>query len=282
MNTDEVKITSLFVPQYVKKGEEAELKCQWSPNKNIYSLKWYFNDIEFFSYKPGDPTVVTLPADSFKINISTINNTGEKLMLSEVEMAASGSYKCEVTMESPGFLTADKSARMTVVDIPEEKPRITGIAHQYRIGDVANLTCSSAPFILKAHLTWYINNERAPAEYLTPMPSTTHPGGLQVAHKKLRFTVSPKHFRGGKMILRCTASILRLYTKTQQHNAEGLLTYHIPMLPSIEKSAVPGRAGDGGRGRVLAVVIGALVLVEVVGASIFSTPATLILLTSTR
>ncbi|XP_063850819.1 uncharacterized protein LOC135094554 isoform X2 [Scylla paramamosain] len=115
VNTDEVKITSLFVPQYVKKGEEAELECEWSPNKNIYSLKWYFNDIEFFSYKPGDPTVVTLPADGFKLNVSTINSTGEKITLSDVGMAASGSYKCEVTMESPGFLTADKSGKMTVV-----------------------------------------------------------------------------------------------------------------------------------------------------------------------
>lgn len=272
LNTDEVEITLLSVPEYVRKGEEAELECQWSPSKNIYSLKWYFNGNQFFSYNPEvDPTVVTIPADGFKVNTSLTSSTGEKITLSEIGMAATGSYKCEVTMEA-GFVTADKSGNMTVVVVPEEKPRITGTKHQYRINDEADLTCSSAPSIPVADLTWFINNEKAPTKYLIPIKSTRHPGGLEEAHKGLRFSVSRKHFRGGEMTLRCTASIKPLYTKTQQHSVDGLLTYNIPVLSSLEKSAVPGRAGGGG-GRLVgvAVVVGALVVVEMVGAVLLST-----------
>lgn len=47
-------ITSLVVPEYVMRGQDAVLRCDWKISGEIYSIKWYFNDREFFAYKPGD------------------------------------------------------------------------------------------------------------------------------------------------------------------------------------------------------------------------------------
>lgn len=50
-------ITSLVVPEYVKRGQDAVLRCDYQVSGEIYSMKWYFNDREFFAYKPNDSPV---------------------------------------------------------------------------------------------------------------------------------------------------------------------------------------------------------------------------------
>ncbi|XP_071550334.1 cell adhesion molecule 2-like [Panulirus ornatus] len=236
----EVLVRELEVPEFVGRGEDVELGCHWQvPRDELYSLKWYLNDREFFRFKPEEePSIAVHPLPGVYVN--TELSTGERLVLNNVQLSSSGKYKCEVIAEWPNFHTADKSAPMTVVQIPEEKPHIYGTQHEYRIGDTAHLTCVSALSRPPAHLTWFINGEEAPREYVVDLKSSHGEHGLMETRKGLQFVVSREHFHDGEMNLRCSAKISSLYYKTQQHSVDGQLTYSVPVMESRDISAVSG------------------------------------------
>ncbi|XP_071531905.1 junctional adhesion molecule 2A-like [Panulirus ornatus] len=267
---EEVLITLLNVPEHVRRGDDVELGCRWlAPREKLYSVKWYLNDREFFSYKPEEtPSLVIYPLPG--VNVDRELSTGERIILNDVQLTSSGKYKCEVIAEWPNFHTADKSGPMTVVDVPEEKPRITGTQHQYHIGDTAHLTCTSARSLPPAQLTWYINDEEAPTDYVVLMNDTRYNDELVESHKGLRFVVSRQHFRNGEMTLRCSAKISSLYYKTQQHSVDGQLTYNVPVMESRDISAMSGGAPCGHR-QLLVMLVGMTVLVEVLAGVLGNT-----------
>ncbi|XP_071549155.1 uncharacterized protein [Panulirus ornatus] len=245
---EEVVIRELQVPEFAMLGQDVELACRWSaPRGKLYSVKWYLNDREFFSYKPEEnPSLVAYKLPGVTVNRKV--STGDRVILHNVQLTSSGKYKCEVIDEWPNFHTADKSAPMTVVEIPEDKPRISGTRPQYHIGDIARLTCSSARSLPPAQLTWYINDQEVPAEYLLPLNTSQHPDGLEETHLGLVFRVSGQHFVRGELHLRCSARISSLYYKTQQHSVEGRLTYSVPVMESRDISGMAGGVSSSGGG----------------------------------
>nr|XP_045609863.1 cell adhesion molecule 3-like isoform X2 [Procambarus clarkii] len=261
--SEEVAITKLEVPEYALLGDNVELVCHWSVPREmkLYSVKWYFNDREFFRYKPEENPILYLhPIAGIRVDKELSRPTGERVILSSVDVNTSGQYKCEVIAEWPNFFTTDRSAPMTVLEIPEEKPVIYGTKHQYHVGDTANLTCISARSRPPAQLTWFINDEEAPIQYLVPMTSSQYPGGLVETRLGLHFRVTRQHFLGGEMTVRCSAKISSLYYKTQQHSVDGHMTYSVPVMESRDVSAVSGcgpRAG-GARAVMVMVVVAAL------------------------
>nr|XP_053650765.1 uncharacterized protein LOC128701193 [Cherax quadricarinatus] len=202
------------------------------------------------------------------VNVSTEASTGERILLTNLQLNSSGRYKCEVIAEWPQFLTADKSANMTVVDVPEEKPRITGTQHKYHIGDTAHLICSSAKSFPAADLTWYINEKEAPIEYIIPMNKTVYSRSLEEAHMGLKFVVSREHFSNGEMTLRCSAEIHSLYLKTQQHSVDGTLTYNVPVMESRDISAMSGEGAYGVSQHPLVVLV--VLVVQVIAVVVTS------------
>ncbi|XP_071551219.1 uncharacterized protein [Panulirus ornatus] len=237
---EEVVVSQLDVPELVGRGDDVELGCHWKvPLDKLYSVKWYLNDREFFRYMPEEePNIAVHPLPG--VNVNRELSTGEKIVLNNVELSSSGKYKCEVIAEWPNFHTADKSAPMTVVQIPEEKPHIYGTQHEYHIGDTAHLTCVSALSRPAANLTWFINDKEAPREYIIHINSTGSEHGLVETRKGLQFVVSREHFHDGEMNLRCSAKISSLYYKTQQHSVDGQLTYSVPVMESRDISAIAG------------------------------------------
>lgn len=70
---EEVVITSLVVPQHARLGQDVEMQCGWAaPQEHyLYSLKWYFNDLEFFRYIPEEsPKMVIFNVSSINVNVS--------------------------------------------------------------------------------------------------------------------------------------------------------------------------------------------------------------------
>ncbi|CAL4094341.1 unnamed protein product, partial [Meganyctiphanes norvegica] len=222
-------ITRLVVPDRVNRGTGVTLECEYDlSSQTLYSIKWYRDDREFFGFIPSQTPhkqVHQLPGIQIDMSLST----GPAVHLNEVDLDSGGQYKCEVISESPHYHTADRSADMLVVEIPEEKPTIEGTQHQYHIGDRANLVCISAKSKPPAELIWYINDKEAPENYLERLPSIDHDDGLTQTHLGLRFTVTRTQFKHGEMTLRCSARISSLYYKTQQHSVDGELTYHVPV-----------------------------------------------------
>ncbi|XP_068213887.1 uncharacterized protein [Palaemon carinicauda] len=170
-------------------------------------------------------------------------SNGDMIVLKNVELNSSGRYKCEVISDAPEFHTADKSAKKMVVVVPEEKPLIHGTQHEYYIGDLARLTCTSVRSLPPAQLTCEINGKQAPPEYLLSLPTISFPDGLAQTKLQLKFLVTRSHFKHGEMTLRCSARISTLYYKTQQHSVDGQFNYNEPVIESRDISALSSDQG---------------------------------------
>lgn len=76
-----------------------------------------------------------------------------------VDFVNSGAYSCEVIADTT-FHTLIETKEMLVIDLPDDKPRITGVNENgYKIGDSIQATCTSWQSNPPANLTWFINGE---------------------------------------------------------------------------------------------------------------------------
>ncbi len=71
----------------------------------------------------------------------------------------SGEYRCEITVETPTFVTLDKVVNLTVVVPPRLAPQITGIDSFYSAGDLVEVTCNSRDSKPAAELRWKLNGD---------------------------------------------------------------------------------------------------------------------------
>ncbi|GFQ97175.1 ig-like domain-containing protein, partial [Trichonephila clavata] len=100
--------------------------------------------------------------------------------------------------------------------LPTEGPKITGGVSKYRVGDTVYVNCTSSKSKPAATLRWYINDELAKPEYVMEHSTTLHSDSLETSSLSLKFIVNEFHFRGGNMKLKCTATISRVYTMSNE------------------------------------------------------------------
>ncbi|KAK7072841.1 hypothetical protein SK128_022443 [Halocaridina rubra] len=109
-------------------------------------------------YYPSDPHLEVF--EETDVEVIKAESDGEKVVLKEVDLSASGSYKCEVNLDWPEFKSVFEISNMTVVVIPQEQPNIEGdIGGHYKVGDRVRLNCTAAPSIPPAALVWLINDK---------------------------------------------------------------------------------------------------------------------------
>ena len=211
-----LRLMMLDVPSPVIVGESVELTCSYElDGDQLYSVKWYKNSVEFFRYVPNDwPPGQFLPMAGIKVDLSKSGKYA--VFLKHVDLNSGGLYRCEVSAEAPEFKTAELEREMKVYVLPTEGPRITGSQTQYKIGDTVNINCTSAKSKPAAALRWYINNDKAEEIFELQRPTAMYTDSLETSSLGLRFTVTEKHFRHGSMKLKCTATILRVYTMSNE------------------------------------------------------------------
>ncbi|KAH9368740.1 hypothetical protein HPB48_004759 [Haemaphysalis longicornis] len=112
--------------------------------------------------------------------------------------------------------------------LPTEGPRITGGQVQYRVGDTVSVNCTSAKSKPAATLRWFVNDVPVAEQYgrggESEYSTTLHADGLETASLGLRFVLTEDHFRGGNMKLKCTATISRVYTMSNEELVFGSST----------------------------------------------------------
>lgn len=66
-----IKINRFQVPEAVERGKPAVLFCDYSldPQEELYSIKFYKNNVEFYRFVPGEMT----PKISYKMNGIHVN-----------------------------------------------------------------------------------------------------------------------------------------------------------------------------------------------------------------
>ncbi|XP_015908486.1 uncharacterized protein [Parasteatoda tepidariorum] len=211
-----IRMLMMDVPSPTTQGESVELICSYQLDEDkLYSVKWYKDDVEFYRYVPNDwPPGQFLPIQGVKVDLS--KSGSQSVYLRHVDLNSGGMYRCEVSAEAPEFQTVAAEKRMTVFVLPTEGPKITGGVPKYRIGDTVFVNCTSSKSKPAATLRWYINDELAKPEYEMEHSTTLHADSLETSSLSLKFSVSEYHFRGGNMKLKCTATISRVYTMSNE------------------------------------------------------------------
>uniref|UniRef100_A0A2L2YLG2 Ig-like domain-containing protein n=1 Tax=Parasteatoda tepidariorum TaxID=114398 RepID=A0A2L2YLG2_PARTP len=255
--TKAFRIVMLDVPSPTILGESVELTCSYElDDEQLYSVKWYKNDVEFYRYVPNDwPPGQFLPLPGIRVDLSKSGKTS--VYLRHVDLYSGGLYRCEISAEAPSFDTAEAEKEMKVYVLPSEGPTLTGGNQEYRIGDTVIVNCTSAKSKPAATLRWYINDEliargdiepkthtkvtttnmvqnenlkkvdfsplssEVGPEYETEYSTTLHADGLETSSLGLKFIVTSQHFQNGNMKLKCTATISRIYTMSNEEMVFG-------------------------------------------------------------
>lgn len=210
------------IPPHALRGQKAVLRCNYDlEGDNLYSVKWYFNQKEFYRYIPTDNPPVTIFNHHPGVNVNPQLSTTKEVVLDEIDFLTSGQYRCEISGDAPKFQTASAEGLLFVVDLPDNGPDILGGRPRYTVGDHVNVTCASRNSLPAAKLSWYINGEKADSNHLIPYSHETNHEGLQTSKLGLGFKVDHKHFTRGDLKLKCTATISTVYWKSNEESVQG-------------------------------------------------------------
>uniref|UniRef100_A0A1A9VNT9 CD80-like immunoglobulin C2-set domain-containing protein n=1 Tax=Glossina austeni TaxID=7395 RepID=A0A1A9VNT9_GLOAU len=101
---------------------------------------------------------------------------------------------------------------LAISELPTQRPIITGIHSRYRLGDNIDGNCSLDYTKPAANLTWWINDIQVPPNYLRIYDKQKHEGEqLESAVLEINFVVTLQHFIKGRLKLKCSARIYRIY-----------------------------------------------------------------------
>lgn len=216
-----LRMTSIDVPEYQVADESVALKCNFDmEGDELYSVKWYKDGSEFYRFVPKDrpaSQVYALPGVRVDLNQSDRN----KVMLDLISLESSGLYKCEVSAEAPSFNTVHDEGGMTVLALPHDGPQISGGRPKYQVGEMVMVNCSSARSKPAALLSWSVNGDSAPKNYVREFAAVYDEDGLETSILGLEFRVEEQHFKEGEMRLRCTASISPVYYRVNEESITG-------------------------------------------------------------
>ncbi|CAL1288122.1 unnamed protein product [Larinioides sclopetarius] len=115
-----LQIKALQVPDSIEAGDLVRLVCIFDPEQeDLYSVKWYKDDIEFFRFLPKDK-----PANQFfeirDVEVDMTRSSNGTVFLKNTSRSAEGMYRCEVSADAPSFQSIFSEKFMAVEDRPEE------------------------------------------------------------------------------------------------------------------------------------------------------------------
>ncbi|EDV58066.1 uncharacterized protein Dere_GG24184 [Drosophila erecta] len=206
------------IPSAVKRGDNALLICNYDiENDTLYTVKWYRGRREFYRYTPKENPAWKIFTKANEIDVETAQSNASHVLLRNVPTSISGKFACEVSADAPTFDTSIVAADMEVVELPTQRPIITGIHSRYRLGDVVNGNCSSDYSKPAANLTWWINDIQVPPNYLRVYDIQRHVAEhLESAVLEIKFVVTVHHFIKSRLKLKCSARIHEIYAQESE------------------------------------------------------------------
>lgn len=211
-----LRLARLDVPAAVIKGDPAWLNCSYTLERDeLYSVKWYKNNVEFYRYLPSDIP----PGQKYDLKGVFVDLSRSQMghvFLYKTDMNTEGTYRCEVSAEAPSFQTVREEKEIRVYVLPKDRPTLSGVRPQYQIGDQVDVECTAGPSKPAASLKWYINGQEAPSEFERRYAPIKQPERLMKAVLGLHFVAEPRHFENGVMKLRCSAVISQAYSMSSE------------------------------------------------------------------
>lgn len=101
------------------KNNTMQLQCYYNMGvEELYAVKWYKDDNEFFRYTPSqDNKIIKFPVSGVTVlsNASLCVNGKCDLFLTNLSVKdTSGEYRCEVSSEAPAFRIASRTMNVSV------------------------------------------------------------------------------------------------------------------------------------------------------------------------
>ncbi|XP_060533194.1 uncharacterized protein LOC132706103 [Cylas formicarius] len=161
------RLTNMTAPPLQDPRKDMPLHCRFDlGGEELYAVKWYKDDQEFFRYTPSFTDSYTrypVPGVLVDTKRSRCDRTKCDLLLTDLARPySSGAYRCEVSSEAPAFRLASQTQNVTVAAIPDEYPAIEDVRNSYVTGELLYATCTSGPGDPKPNLKFYVNKQAVP------------------------------------------------------------------------------------------------------------------------
>ncbi|KAH7951380.1 hypothetical protein HPB52_008347 [Rhipicephalus sanguineus] len=199
----------MSAPSAAIHGRGMWLNCSFDlESDELYSVKWYKNDTEFYRYIPRDRP----PAQNYDLPGVVVDMSRSReghVFISSVNLSSEGNYRCEASAEAPSF--------QTVVGEKEIK-------------------------VFAAKLVWYINDQEVPFSDVRELETLYDSEGLQSSAVLLSFVLQPYHMIGSSLRLKCVSVISETFLTSSE---ELIVGDTVPSIPYPEASPHSPRI-DGG------------------------------------
>ncbi|OXA57048.1 uncharacterized protein LOC110846893 [Folsomia candida] len=245
-----LRLENVSIPQYGIKDGGVTLGCFFDLEKDTFLvLKWYKDGHEFFRYsEQSTPFILTFPIDGVFVEITQSNMN--QVVLRNISLRSSGSYRCEVSADLPSFRTLSQSGELFVTAPPRDLPHIDCHPPLIQQGDVLKCNCTSYASKPAASLMFYLNEGKANFGDMIEYLPALEPYGLETSILGLEFQVEVMHLKNGALRIKCTATIgngywvsnVTLYEASVNVNAQP----SSPAGPNRLLSGVPRGNGSGG------------------------------------
>ncbi|XP_059480706.1 uncharacterized protein LOC132199764 isoform X2 [Neocloeon triangulifer] len=214
MGTSGLHFVNVSVPRYAELHATVIMSCHFELGyARLYSVKWYKDDYEFFSYSPVfNCKWFALPGIKLDMSRSDMN----QVTLVDLQFSSSGTYRCEVSTEGPNFETTFSNENVTVRALPASEPIINGLQPAYSPEDMIEANCTCPKSKPKATMAWYLNGIKVERYFLVFYATSEDEEGLSESvlglNRRAEVTLFPG---GGPLELRCTATVQeRTWAKT--------------------------------------------------------------------
>ncbi|XP_011633295.1 uncharacterized protein LOC105424653 [Pogonomyrmex barbatus] len=197
-----LRLLHINVPAYTLRGRSALLECRYDLERDhLYGITWYKDNEVFYKYVLREKIPHIYDVNGVKVDRGHSND--QIVTLQDASLLASGTYRCEVNAEAPSFTTAFAEARMEVIALPQEKPKIIGEEKVYASGDVLALNCTSDKSHPPAKLKWFVNGQQVKPD--SELVFEQH--GLYSTISSLLLELEPGHLASDKINVRCEATV---------------------------------------------------------------------------
>ncbi|XP_012232847.1 uncharacterized protein [Linepithema humile] len=206
-----LEIQKLEVPSIVDpRWEKVSLRCEYDlSGKELYSVTWYKDGIEFFKFMPAAP----IPLRDYGINglhVDLSKSDSNQVTLwgpNNGEINLAGSYGCEVSSEAPSFETDYREANMSVAVPPKGPPILEGVRPSYELEEILEAECTSGLSYPPAVLTFFLNGKEVNRAWTKDLQSYTDESVVTTTRLGLTMRLERHHFPSGTLKLTCQSTL---------------------------------------------------------------------------
>ncbi|XP_035706882.1 uncharacterized protein LOC118435262 [Folsomia candida] len=211
LGSDGLKDVQLQGPNYVRRGENLKLRCNYdTESESLYALKWYRESEEFYRYIPKEvPAQQVFPLSGIVVDMNSSDD--HNVILQNASRLTGGKFKCVVSAEG-SFQTKLDAKNISTVAVGYDAPKLFLSKLSYHPGEIGEANCTLEKTFPPANISWLINDKQvAVRQFLTRTTEDPSDATLTSTFSTLIFNVSNSY---SPMFIKCIGELYDLYMET--------------------------------------------------------------------